>query len=147
MPTVIVEATCPAPRAQVFDYVANYRNTHEWLYGIREFEPLTEVTRGVGARFDAIAHVGIAIKTTVECDQFVEGEVFSTKSIKGFRLDTAWRFTDLGSGETRVVGEFTYEMAGGIAGRAAARLVEPAIKVAANHTAKSLASHAAKAGN
>lgn len=147
MPTVIVEATCSAPRTQVFEYVADYRNTHEWLYGIKEFEPLSEVTRGVGARFDAIAHVGVSIKTTVECDEFVEGEVFSTRSIKGFQLDTGWRFTDLDSGETLVVGEFTYEISGGLAGRAAARLIEPAIKVAASHTAKSLAAHAAKAAH
>lgn len=145
MPTVIVEATCLAPRAQVFDYVADYTNAHDWLYGIKEFVPLTEVTRGVGARFDAIAHVGVSIKTTVECDEFVEGEVFSTRSVKGFQLDTGWRFTDLESGGTKVVGEFTYELAGGLAGRAAARLIEPAIKVAASHTAKSLATHAAQA--
>lgn len=147
MPTVIVEATCRAPRQHVFDYVADYRNTHDWLYGIKEFEPLTELTRGVGARFDAIAHVGVAIKTTVECDAFIEGELFSTRSVKGFQLDTGWRFTDLGTDGTKVVGEFTYEMAGGLAGRAAARLIEPAIKLAASHTAKSLATHAAAAVN
>ncbi len=145
VPTVIVEATCPAPRAQVFDYVADYRNTHDWLYGIKEFEPLTEVTRGLGARFDAIAHVGIAIKTRVECDAFVEGELFGTKAVKGFPISTGWRFEEIDAATTRVIGEFTYELAGGLAGRAAARLIEPAIKVAASHTAKSLAAHAASA--
>ena len=146
MPTVIVEATCPAPRSQVFDYVADYRNTPQWLYGIKEFQPLTEVTRGVGARFDATAHVGIAIKTVQECDEFVEGEVFRTTSVKGFTMATGWRFEDVDAATTRVIGEFTYELPGGIAGRAAAKLVEPAIRLAVGHTAKSLATHAAAAG-
>lgn len=145
MPTVFVEATCAAPRTRVFDYVADYRNTHEWLYGIKKFEPLTEVTRGLGARFDAIGHVGITIKTTVECDEFVEGEVFRTRSIKGFSISTGWRFAEVDATTTKVTGEFSYELAGGIAGRAASKLIEPAIKLAVGHTAKSLATHAAQA--
>lgn len=131
----------------MFDYVTDYRNTHEWFYGIREFTPLTEVTRGLGAQFDATAHVGMSITTRLECDQFVEGEAFGTTSIKGFSISTAWQFVELDATTTRVVGEFTYDFGSGLAGRAAARLIEPAIKIAAGHSTKSLVSHAAKAAH
>lgn len=143
MPTVLVEATCAASAQRVFDYVTDYRNATDWLYGVKVFTPRTEETRALGSEFFVMTAGGFAIKTVVVCTELVEGEVFGLTSVKGFSISSRWRFRPVDEDTTRVVGEFSYTLPGGAAVRMAARLAQPAIKLAVNRTAASLAANVA----
>lgn len=143
VPTVIVEAECSAPAQRVFDYVADYRNATDWLYGVKVFTPRSEETRALGSEFFVMTAGGFAIKTVVVCTELVEGEVFGLTSIKGFSISSRWRFRPVDAGTTHVVGEFTYTLPGGAAVRMAAKLAQPAITFAANRTAQALATNVA----
>lgn len=143
MPTVIVEATCAAPAQRVFDYVADYTHAPDWLFGVKVFAPRTEQTRALGSEFFVMTAGGFSIKTVVVCTELVEGEVFALTSVKGFPISSRWTFRPVDAATTHVVGEFSYTLPGGAAVRMAAKLAQPAIRVAANRTAQALAARVA----
>ncbi len=46
------------PRERVFDYIDGYQNVPEYLLGVTRFEPTTEKTSGLGAKFAVSMDVG-----------------------------------------------------------------------------------------
>jgi uncharacterized membrane protein len=139
VPTIHVTAECAAPVEQVFDYIADYRTTPDWFYGVKSWEPVTEETRGVGARFEAAVSLGLTIRSTVELQEYVENELMVINAVEGFPNRSRWRFSPSatgGPGTTTVQCEFSYEFPGGIAGKAMAKVVEPVVKIAVAHATK-----------
>jgi len=143
MPINIHSTTvCNAPRAKVFAYVDDYRNVPEWLFGISRFEPTTDQVRGLGAVFEGSIHVGTTLHSTVEVKAYEEGRMFEFDSVKGFKNSSRWTFEDIDAETTRISADVSYELPGGLAGKALGRLIEPFVKVTVKKSGESLAQHA-----
>jgi uncharacterized membrane protein len=129
-----------ASRHRAFTYVNDYEHVPDWMFGVKKFEPVSEVTYGLGSRFNVVMSVGPkALSATVEVTEFVEDEVVRLETIKGLTATTEWRFEDTGKG-TAVSVEVTYQLPGGIAGRALGAVIEPAVGQVIRHTDSALKS-------
>jgi len=138
-----IETDCDAPLEKVFAYVTDYRNVHEWLYGISKFVPITELDRGLGATFEGTINLGASLHSTVETTAFEEGKFFELDSIKGFKVTTRWSFEAIDAKKTRISADVTYSLPGGIAGKALGKVIEPFVKIAIRHSSEHLAKNAA----
>lgn len=127
-----------SPAATVFDYVADYRNTPSWMFGLIKFEPITELTRGLGAEFDGNLKVGVPLKSKLRTTAFEEGHRMVLSSFKGIKNEWDLRVTDLGGDRSRVDAVVTYELPGGPVGKAMSAAVKPAVSVVVNHTTNTL---------
>jgi uncharacterized membrane protein len=137
------ETECNAPRAKVFAYVDDYRNVPDWLYGISKFVPTTEKDRGFGAIFEGSINLGATLHSTIEVVAYDEGTMFEFDSIKGFKNSSKWTFEDVDANTTRIIADVSYELPGGIAGKALGKVIEPFVKIAVKHSSDALAKHAA----
>lgn len=138
MPSFTLSAHAPTDVAATFDYVADSANTPKWFYGIKKFEPMTELKRGLGATFETEVHMGATLKSTVECTEYVENEIFTIESIKGIQNKSRWTFAPNAAGGTDIDVEFSYHLGSGITGAALSRLVEPFVAITVKHTTHSL---------
>lgn len=133
-----VESTFQAPLDVAFAYTANYRNVPEWLYGISKFEPVGEKDYGLGAVFDGSMNLGATLNSRIEVNEFEENRLIGFDSIKGFKNSSRWTFTALDANRSQVVAEVSYELPGGIAGRALGKVIEPFVKIAVKHSSAAL---------
>ncbi|GAC68235.1 SRPBCC family protein [Gordonia soli] len=125
----------PIDRAQAFDYVTDHRTIPNWFYALREFEPVTDHTRGLGARFDARMVIGpTSVASTVEITEWIEGERIRLTSVDGLSTDSTWTFADTDADGTELTVQFSYALPGGLAGRALATIIEPVVGQAIRHT-------------
>lgn len=121
------EAVIKAPREQVFAYVDDYRNVPEYMFGVGRFTPTTDVDHGLGSIFETAIKVGPKeLTSTVECTEWVDGELIKLASVKGFGADTEWRFADGDEPGTTVLSVlFGYTLPGGLAGKVLGGLIGP----------------------
>ena len=129
-----------APRDRAFAYVNDHRSVPEWMFGVKRFDPVTDVTYGLGAAFAVVMNIGPkSLSSTIEVTEFVENELVRLESVEGFTAATLWRFADTDDG-TDVDVEFTYSLPGGLAGRALGAIIEPAVGQVVRHTDSALRS-------
>jgi uncharacterized membrane protein len=130
---------CEAPLQVVFDYLDDYRNVTDWMFGLSELQPVTEQTSGVGAEFKGTFQVKpVRLSSTITITEWVRGERIAFESIKGFRNWSTWQFSDAGTDRTRIDVVFSYELPGGVAGRALGRVLEPIAALSVRHTDETL---------
>src|SRR5690349_16372326 len=129
MSTLAAEDVTDAPLERVFAYVAESSNVPQWFYGVQAFEPLTELTRGLGSRYAISLHVGRTMTAKFECTEFVENELIAVRTFDGPEASSRWTFQREGTG-TRIRGVFDYTLPGGVAGVALGRLIQPVLGVA-----------------
>ncbi|KAA1428045.1 SRPBCC family protein [Nocardioides antri] len=127
-----------APVSEVFAYVDDYSTTKDWMYGLHTMEPVTEHTSGVGATYDGVMKIGVALTSRIQCTGWEQDRLIEISSIKGIRNTQRWTFTDLGGDRTRVDAWISYSLPGGPAGRAMAAAVKPLIGVAIRQTSEAL---------
>lgn len=137
------ETECAAPVEKVFAYVADYRNTPDWLYGISKFVPTTELDYGLGSVFEGSMNLGVTLHSTVEVTKFEEGRMFEFESIKGFKNASHWTFEASSPTTTLIKADVQYELPGGLAGKALGKAIEPFVKIAVKHSSEHLAKLAA----
>lgn len=138
MGTVRHSSEVSASRQRAFAYVNDHEHVPEWMFGVKKFEPVSDVTYGLGSKFNIVINVGPkSISATVEVTEFVEDEVIRLETIKGLTAATVWRFEDTDKG-TAVSAEVTYQLPGGIAGRALGAVIEPAVGQIIRHTDSAL---------
>jgi uncharacterized membrane protein len=146
------EGTCAAPVEVAFAYLDDYRNASDWMFGLARFEPVGDKERGVGAVFDGTFQVKpVKLSSTIEVTEWRENEIIAFESIKGFRNWSTWRFFADGPEATRIVVSFSYELPGGVAGRALGKVLEPIVALTVRHSDEALrreieARHAATSG-
>lgn len=127
-----------ASRERAFAYVNDHRHVQDWMFGIKKFKPVSDTTYGLGATFDVVMSAGPkTIKSTMKITEFVENEMVRLESVKGFSAATVWRFEDAATG-TNVNIEMSYDLPGGIAGRALGAVIEPVIGQAVRQTDSAL---------
>jgi len=143
MATIAAEYVTDAPREMVFDYVADSANVPQWFAGVQTFEPLTDLTRGLGSKYAITLNVGRPITARFECTEFVENELICVETFDGPQASSRWTFEREGNG-TRIRGAFEYTLPGGVAGAAMAGLIKPFLAVAVRQTTKNLLTYAGR---
>ena len=134
----IVKTTeCDAPLDLSFDYVADYRNVPEWLFGVQTFEPVGDLDHGLGAVFDGAMHLGVTLKSRIEVNEWVDNRLIGFDSIKGFKNSSRWSFEPWDGG-TRITAEVSYSLPFGPAGKALGKVIEPFVKQAVAHSSTHL---------
>jgi uncharacterized membrane protein len=142
MPNIHHEGLADAPVNVLFDYVDDYRNTTTWLFGLSKFEPSTEITSGLGSKFDGTFAVPpIKIHSSVEIIEWEKDKVIALNSFHGFKISSTWHFSATGPETSKVVVDFTYELPGGLAGRVMSKAMEPVVALSIRHSDESLRKH------
>ncbi|GAA4677292.1 SRPBCC family protein [Gordonia humi] len=135
MPGVHHTVTTHAPREKVFAYVDDPENVPEWMFGVTKFAPRGGRSRGLGAVYDATMKIGPkALDSTLEVTLWTQDSELILSSIAGFDVTTRWRFSDGDDGSTTVDVHFDYNLPGGLAGRALAKIIEPIVGQAVRQT-------------
>ena len=82
-----------APVEQVFQFAANWQNWTKFFEEVSDFRPVTEITRGDGARYAYKAKM-LGMKAAVETEirDFVENEGWIGVSKRGMEHKTQWIF-------------------------------------------------------
>ncbi|KRB78246.1 hypothetical protein ASE01_07510 [Nocardioides sp. Root190] len=128
-----------APISKVFAYVDDFSTTKDWMYGLSKIDPVTDQLRGVGAEYDGVMKVGVALKSRIHCTGWEQDRLIEMTSVKGIKNTQRWTFTDLGEERTRVDAWIEYTLPGGPAGKAIEKAVQPVVEIAIRHTKASLA--------
>ncbi|HVG83809.1 MAG TPA: SRPBCC family protein [Vicinamibacterales bacterium] len=126
MTTINHTATAAVPVDRAFAHVADYRTVPQWFFGISRFVPQGAKDYGLGAVYDSAVKIGPKeIGSVVQVTEFDEGSLITLKSISGFRTTSRWRFRAVDEGRTELAVEFTYDLPGGLAGKALGMIIEP----------------------
>lgn len=124
-----------APVAVMFEYMDDYRTVPKWMFGMSKLEPIGEQERGLGAVLEGSMKLGPkTLHSTIEVTQWEQNKVLAMKSIKGFVNRSTWRFAPVDEETTQLTVDFTYELPGGLAGRALGKVIEPFVSIAITHT-------------
>lgn len=123
------EKVVDAPIEEVFAYVDDYTNTTKYMHGLKRWEPAGDQTHDVGARFALSMEAGPKTwDSVVEISERVENETIAWEPIDGFKQSGLWTFERQGEGtRVRLAVDFTFP--GGLAGKAVAKVAEPAVKM------------------
>ena len=124
-----------------FDYLDDYRNVTNWMFGVTQFEPVSDVTYGLGVQFATSMQVGPkSVRSVVEITEWQQNRLLTLESISGFKNSSSWEFEPLNNDEARLTVDFGYTLPGGLAGKALDRLLEPFVGQAIRHTESTLRS-------
>lgn len=130
---------CEAPLHAAFAYLDDYRTATSWMFGLARFEPVGGLDHGLGAVFDGTFSVKpVKLSSRVEVTAWEQDEVIAFTSIKGFPNRSTWRFTAEGEARTKIDVIFTYELPGGLAGRALGKALEPIVGISVRHSDEAL---------
>jgi uncharacterized membrane protein len=133
------EGSCAAPVDVAFAYLDDYRNATKWMFGLARFEPVGDKDRGVGAVFEGTFHVRpVKLASTIEVTEWEQNTTIAFESIKGFRIWSTWTFRESGPAHTTIDVVFSYELPGGLAGRALGKALEPIVAVSVRHSDEAL---------
>lgn len=139
MPVIEHSAVSHTPRAHAFAYVDDYRTVPKWMFGIRRFEPIGDISHGLGAVFAAEMQIGPkTLKSTLKVTEWTLNESLTLSSVDGISTTSTWSFVDEEDGVTRLNVNFAYSLPGGIAGKVLSALVEPVVGQAIRYTEGSL---------
>ena len=115
------------PLDTCFDYVDDWRNVPDYLVGVERFSPVGDKDQGLGSVFDVVVHAGVKIKTRLEVTDYVQRRLIEFESVKGFQVRARWHFEPVGDDGTLITCETTLHPPFGPAGKAMAKVLEPAI--------------------
>lgn len=120
------QGTCDAPLEVTFAYLDDYRNATKWMFGLASFEPECDKAHGLGAVFSGTFAVKpIQLRSTIKVTEWEQNKIIAFESIKGFRNWSTWRFSAPSPTQTTITVQFSYELPGGLAGRALGKALEP----------------------
>ena len=136
--TVVNESRVRATVEQSFAYVDDHTHVPEWMFGVEKFEPIDGRDHGLGALFDVVMHVGVAIKTRIEVVAWEQDRLIEFKSVAGLGVDSRWTFEPAGEGEALVRSEITYHLPFGPAGRVMGKVMGPAVAKASERSSAEL---------
>jgi uncharacterized membrane protein len=129
------EGICEAPLEVAFAYIDDYRNATGWMFGLARFEPVGEQVQGLGAVFDGTFQVKpVKLSSTVKVTKWEQDKAIAFESIKGFKNWSTWEFSALSPEQTKVTVTFSYDLPGGLAGRAMGKALEPIVAMSVRHT-------------
>ena len=117
MPEITKVIDIMVPAQEVFDYVADFRNSLNYMVSFDTFEPCGDVAYGVGAEVQAAgSFMGVPVKARLKIVEFEPPRRFVSQSTEGVESTATWEFLDLPPEEgqgTEVIFTSTYKVPGG----------------------------------
>ncbi|MEO9140125.1 MAG: SRPBCC family protein [Jatrophihabitans sp.] len=137
------EGFAEAPLSVAFAYIDDTSNVPDWMFGISKFHAVDPANdHGLGAVYEGIFEVRpVKLKSVVEVTAWELDVHIELTSIKGFKNSSTWRFTAAGPTRTKLQVTFSYELPGGLAGRALGRVMEPIVALSVRHSDAALRKH------
>lgn len=131
MVEVKVLETYDAPLQVGFDYIADYHNIVEFMFGLNFFRPVGDLDYGLGAVFDGGLSLGpVTLHSTLKVIEWEPNRRIKLDSIAGFDCDFEFKFAAVGENQVEVDTDVNYYLPGGIAGRALGQTIKPFVKIA-----------------
>jgi uncharacterized membrane protein len=129
------EGSCAAPLDVAFAYLDDYRNATKWMFGLEKFEPVGDKVHGLGAEFTGTFAVKpVRLHSTIRVTEWAQDKIIAFESIKGFKNWSTWEFVADGPTRTTIRVKFSYELPGGLAGRALGKALEPIVAISVRHS-------------
>lgn len=129
------EGSCEAPLDVAFAYLDDYRNATKWMFGLQKFQPAGDKDHGLDAEFDGTFAVKpVKLHSTIRVTEWEQNRVIAFESIKGFKNWSTWTFHAEGPARTKINVKFSYELPGGLAGRALGKALEPIVAISVRHS-------------
>lgn len=108
MPVIERSILVDAPVEEVFEFVADYRNTIQYQRQFSRLEPVGEPTYGLGLTVEARGRFkAIPIHARLRITEFSKNERIVSKSVEGLKSEAVWSFAPEGS-QTRVTFTASY---------------------------------------
>lgn len=105
------------PPQQVFDYIADFRNSLNYMPNFTKFDAIGSIARGLGATVEAEGHfLGMSIKTVLEIVEFEENRRLVSRSTQGVKSISIWDLKPLPDGGTEVTFTSEYSLPGRMLG-------------------------------
>jgi uncharacterized membrane protein len=117
-----------SPVEACFEYVDDWRNVSDWLVGVETFTPAGDREQGLGSVFDVVIHAGVKVKTRLEVTDYVERRLIEFESVQGFKVRNRWNFEPIDDARTLITAETELHPPFGPAGKAMAKVMEPAVR-------------------
>ncbi|MUM19749.1 SRPBCC family protein [Mycobacterium sp. CBMA271] len=121
-----------------FEYVADYRNLADWMFGIQKVRLVAGTANEPGSRYDMAVRLGTTIQSTIEVTKREPNALFATESRAGFVSRSTWNFRQISDDTTEIEFNVEYELPGGLAGRMLGKVIEPFVSIALNHSEEAL---------
>jgi len=114
---------------RAFDYFADYRHVADVLEGISRWSPLSEKTKGVGARYSVeMVAFGFPLRNVLRLNRWRRPEEIGWISESGLiKQDGGFTFTQIPNG-VRIELRIAYEPPGALLGAAVARRVDGSVR-------------------
>ena len=114
---------------RAFDYFADYRHVAQVLEGVSRWHPISERSRGVGARYSVeMLAFGFPLKSILRLDRWRRPREIGWVSESGLvKQQGGFTFTPVPDG-VRITLQIAYEPPGSIAGAAVARRVDGVVR-------------------
>lgn len=138
MKDIVRTESCHAPVEVAFDYVADYRNISDWLFGVEKFEPVGDQGYGKGSLFDVTVHLGVRLHTRIRAVEWEEQRLIGMESVQGVKVRSRFSFEPDGPDRTTVTAKVSYDLPFGPAGAAMGMFMEPFVKQAIAHASHKL---------
>ncbi|MET7770415.1 SRPBCC family protein [Nocardia sp. NPDC005366] len=128
-----------APVEVAFSYTDNHLFVPDWMFGVAEFEPASDIDQGLGAVYDTTARVALwHPKTACEITEYRRNVVIGY-TLRGRLSGTlTLRFDPLGYGRSVLTSEAEYAAPRGVLGRLCTGLVDSAVRKALRRTESQL---------
>jgi uncharacterized membrane protein len=114
---------------RAFDYFADYRHVAAVLEGVSRWEPLSEKTKGVGARYNVeMLAFGVPLRNVLRLNRWRRPEEIGWVSESGLiKQEGGFTFTGIPKG-VRIELRIAYEPPGSIVGAAVAHRVDGTVR-------------------
>ena len=139
MARVHASITIDRPVADVFAYVDDYRNATSFTADLLSWEPITQQTDGVGARFEVAMRMGPSTqRATIEITGWRRNSLIAWDPVAGFDSGGSYTFKKRGASRTEVTFDVWFNPPGGVAGRMLGRVIEPIARQDARKSVENL---------
>lgn len=129
------KARSKTPVEFAFDYMTDFRNARDWLFGVTLLEVRSEIQQGLGTVYEGGMKLGPKVLGAVfEVDRLERPSVMHLEYVSGFEVRSLWEFRSIDDEESELELNLDYELPGGIAGKALGRLIEPFVAIAVRHS-------------
>ncbi|MBM4509840.1 SRPBCC family protein [Rhodococcus hoagii] len=133
------KAVAVVPVDLAFAHIDDYGTCPTGCSASADSSPIGDLDQGLGATYDATMQLGPkALKSTVEVTEWERDRLITLSSVSGFGNRSSWMFTPVGDDPHRVVRRLRLRTAGGLAGKALGRLIEPFVTTAIKQTETNL---------
>ncbi|WP_240963218.1 SRPBCC family protein [Antrihabitans stalactiti] len=127
--------TAAVPHTFAWDYISDFRNAEDWLFGITKLDVVGDIPFGPGAVYEGGMKLGPkTLGAVFNVETWEPPSLLTFGYVSGFEVRSKWQLKALGEEEFELEVDVHYELPGGIAGRALGKIIEPFVILAVRHS-------------